>query len=168
MSQVNVFIDTLVPLEWHKLKMNFSSRKVQRVMLGGLFKRNYCENGPVLDSNRHFLIASLVCYPFTPYGCNLLNLASLITRSHVLCCSSRLHFSSQVYVEQVELLVKLCQAYLIQVTIGCSLSTFQHVIWKEKYWPKTGIECFWMLSQYKASSGFKKNTVLKWEGRSNV
>ena len=40
--------------------------------------------------------------------------ASLITRSHVLPCSSRLHLSSQVYVEQVEIFGKLCQAYLIQ------------------------------------------------------
>ena len=38
--------------------------------------------------------------------------ATPITRSHVLSCSSRLHCSSQVYVEKVELLAKLNPAYL--------------------------------------------------------
>ena len=87
--------------------------KLPRKLIGGLFKLNYCENGPVLDSNQRLLPASLVCYPFTPTGLGSRTWASLITRSHALSCSSRLHFSSQVYVEQVELLVKLCEAYLM-------------------------------------------------------
>ena len=48
--------------------------KNDRILLGGLFRLNYCENGPVLDSNQHLLLASLVCYPFTPTGLKLSNL----------------------------------------------------------------------------------------------
>ena len=58
--------------------------------------------------------ASLTCKPSVLPNKNQLVLssrtwASLITRSYVLSCSSRLHFSGQVYVKQVELHVKLCQ-----------------------------------------------------------
>ena len=51
----------------------------------------HCENGLVLDSNEHLVLASLVCYLFTPTGLKL-----------------------QVYVEQVELLVNLilCTIYI--------------------------------------------------------
>ena len=81
-------------------------------LLGVLCRCNYCENGPVLDSNQYLLLANPVRHPFTPTCLKLLNL-SISYRSRVLSCSSGFHLSSQVYVEQVELLVRLtlCTIY---------------------------------------------------------
>ena len=74
-------------------------------VLGGLSRCNYCENGPVLDSNQHLLLASLLCATHVQeLVLSSRTLASLTTRSHVLSTSSGLHFSTQLYVEQVELL----------------------------------------------------------------
>ena len=72
-----------------------------------------------------------------PTGLKLSNLGiALITRSHVLSCSSRLHFSSQVCVEQVEFLVKLCQAYLMhnlhKVVLSLNLQTITNLFNKVK------------------------------------
>ena len=52
-------------------------------------------------------------YPFTPTGLKLSNLGIFYNLFSRFSCSSRLPFSSQVYVEHVDLLVKLCQAYLM-------------------------------------------------------
>ena len=83
-------------------------------MLGDLSRCNYCESGPVQDSKQHLLLASRVCYSFTPTGLKLSKLGISYNRYHVLLCSLGLHLSGQVYVEQVELLVKLilCSVFI--------------------------------------------------------
>ena len=63
-------------------------------------------------------IDSLLCQKFPTSGQNFMCFGNywitLIINFNIISCSSRLHRSSQVYFEQVELLVKLCQTYLIQ------------------------------------------------------
>ena len=113
-------IGLLILFRPYKLRTDFIAvfgiRCRSSQLLGGLSRRNYCENRPVLDSNQHLLLANLVCYAFTATRRKLSNSrtwASLITPSHVLFFSPSLLFSNQVYAEQVEFLLKLCQADFI-------------------------------------------------------
>ena len=89
-------------------------------LLGGLCRCNYCENGPVLDSNQHLLFASLVCYPFTPTGLKLSNLSISYDPFSRSFCTPRFHFSSKVYVEQVELIVS--RAYMSRLSAPLSMA----------------------------------------------
>ena len=84
-----------------------------------------CENVPVLDSNQHLLLASLVCYPFTPTGLKLLNLGvsyNPFSRSFLFLKASFL-LPSIRWTSRASCQAMSSLSYA-QFTLGCSLSTF--------------------------------------------